>query len=241
VQIALVDCVSQQDLAAIAAASAEMRLTSGGSGLAMEFPAVWRNSGRLARVSREGKEFIRKGLDGCLMVAGSCSEATLRQNRLAVESGILHVPADPLALVEGKFDPGPAIDRLRAGAPVLVSTSASPDDIAVTRAAAAARGIPAQDLGERIASATGVLTAGLLARTGVNRLVVAGGETAGHVCRELGIRWLEILGNIDPGVPLCRSGSLLLALKSGNFGAADFYRRAIERMNAESAALEAAS
>jgi uncharacterized protein YgbK (DUF1537 family) len=231
VQIAVVDCTAQEDLAAIASASAGMRLTSGGSGLAMEFPSVWRNCGRLAHVSQEGNQLIRKGLSGCLIVAGSCSEATLQQNRLAMESGIPLVLVDPLELIDGRLDRRPIVERLRGGEAVLVSTSAFPDEIARTRAAAAGRGVTAESLGEWIATATARLAAGLIAETGTGRLIVAGGETSGHVCRELGIRFLEICGTIDPGVPLCRSESLLLALKSGNFGSPDFYRKALDRMS----------
>jgi uncharacterized protein YgbK (DUF1537 family) len=231
VQIAVVDCTAQEDLGVIARASAGMRLTSGGSGLAMELPAAWRNSGRLARVSWEGNQSIGKGLSGCLMVAGSCSEATLRQNRLAAESGIPQFALDPLELIAGRFDRAPIAERLRSGEAVLLSTTADADEIARTRAAAVRRGMTAEALGERIAGATARLTADLIAETGASRLIVAGGETSGHVCRELGIRSLEICGNIDPGVPLCRSGSMLLALKSGNFGAPDFYRKALDRMN----------
>ena len=62
----------------------------------------------------------------------------------------------------------------------------------------------------------------LVAR-GVRRLVVAGGETAGAVVSRLGVRSLRIGGEIDPGVPwtYAEGGTtpLLLALKSGNFGA----------------------
>ncbi|MBN9509970.1 MAG: hypothetical protein J0I21_12775, partial [Alphaproteobacteria bacterium] len=66
----------------------------------------------------------------------------------------------------------------------------------------------------------------LVAR-GVRRLVVAGGETAGAVATRLGVRALRIGAEIDPGVPWTYaegSGApLLLALKSGNFGAPDFF------------------
>jgi uncharacterized protein YgbK (DUF1537 family) len=66
-----------------------------------------------------------------------------------------------------------------------------------------------------------------LVRQGVRRLVVAGGETAGAVVTRLGVRSLRIGAEIDPGVPWTYaegSGApLLLALKSGNFGARDFF------------------
>jgi hypothetical protein len=105
------------------------------------------------------------------------------------------MPIDPLALIDGPFEPSPVANRLRAGAAVLVSTTSAPDKIARIRTAAAARGTEAQDLGDRIAAATVTLTARLIAKTGIERLIVAVGETSGPVCRELGIRSLEILEN----------------------------------------------
>ena len=64
---------------------------------------------------------------------------------------------------------------------------------------------------------------------GFSRLVVAGGETSGAVVNALGIKVLAIGPEIDPGVPwtLSRSGpKMALALKSGNFGASDFFLKA---------------
>jgi uncharacterized protein YgbK (DUF1537 family) len=230
VRIAIVDCTAQEDLAVIARASTGLRLTSGGSGLAMEFPAVWRNAGLLRRVTRTDKHRPDDVPAGALLVAGSCSEATQRQNRLAAEAGIQVVPLDPLDLIDGRVDRGRLLRELDAGKTVLIATTAPPEKIAAAREQAAERGLTQGELGERIAAATARLAAGLLADSGVRRLVVAGGETSGHICRALGIRSLEILGNIDPGVPLCRWGPLLVALKSGNFGAPDFYRKALDRM-----------
>ena len=80
---------------------------------------------------------------------------------------------------------------------------------------------------------------GLVAR-GVRRLVVAGGETAGAVVQALGVTGLRIGRQIDPGVPWTVSlpGSLgepplALALKSGNFGAPDFFLRAFDVLEGE--------
>jgi uncharacterized protein YgbK (DUF1537 family) len=71
--------------------------------------------------------------------------------------------------------------------------------------------------------------AAALPARGFARLLVAGGETAGAVVQALGVRALAIGPEIDPGVPWTRSISgvdLALALKSGNFGAADFFLKA---------------
>jgi len=43
----------------------------------------------------------------------------------------------------------------------------------------------------------------------------------------LGLQQLEIGPEIDPGVPALRAGpELVVALKSGNFGAEDFFEKA---------------
>jgi uncharacterized protein YgbK (DUF1537 family) len=59
---------------------------------------------------------------------------------------------------------------------------------------------------------------------------VAGGETSGTTVSRLGVRRLRIGGEIDPGVPWTfaegAAAPLLLALKSGNFGAPDFFLKA---------------
>ena len=62
-------------------------------------------------------------------------------------------------------------------------------------------------------------------------LVLAGGETSGACVQALGVAQMRIGPQIDPGVPWCwaRDGAgrpLHLALKSGNFGADDFFGKA---------------
>ena len=69
-----------------------------------------------------------------------------------------------------------------------------------------------------------------LADAGVDRIAVGGGETSGAVVTALGIGRLRIGPEIDPGVPaLAAEGRrrMNLALKSGNFGAADFFAKAL--------------
>jgi uncharacterized protein YgbK (DUF1537 family) len=73
------------------------------------------------------------------------------------------------------------------------------------------------------------LAQGLVA-VGVGRLVVAGGETSGAVVAALGVRALRIGRQIDPGVPATVSTGkppVAFALKSGNFGADDFFLKAL--------------
>ena len=78
-----------------------------------------------------------------------------------------------------------------------------------------------------------------LVERGVRRMVVAGGETAGAVVARLGVQRLRIGAEIDPGVPWTLAEGtgepLLLALKSGNFGAPDFFTKAFELLERQNA------
>jgi uncharacterized protein YgbK (DUF1537 family) len=68
---------------------------------------------------------------------------------------------------------------------------------------------------------------------GVSRLVVAGGETSGAVVSALKLKALSIGPEIDPGVPALGATEgrpLALALKSGNFGARDFFDKALRAL-----------
>ena len=76
------------------------------------------------------------------------------------------------------------------------------------------------------------LAKGLVA-AGVGRMIVAGGETSGAVVGALDVTALRIGPEIDPGVPWTASVAdkpLMLALKSGNFGAPDFFTKAFQRL-----------
>ena len=66
----------------------------------------------------------------------------------------------------------------------------------------------------------------------MRQLIVAGGETSGAVVQALGLEQIAIGEQIDPGVPWCSGraaavdADISIALKSGNFGAADFFLKA---------------
>jgi uncharacterized protein YgbK (DUF1537 family) len=135
---------------------------------------------------------------------------------------------DTVALCEGRDVVGPALTwaRARLGSkPVLLSSSGTPDDV---KALQAKFGVEASS--QRIEAAMAALARGLV-DSGVGRLVVAGGETSGAVVNALGIRALRIGPEIDPGVPwtsatMSDGHAAALALKSGNFGAVDFFTKA---------------
>ncbi len=115
---------------------------------------------------------------------------------------------------------------LLARGPVLVYSTADAQAVKATQASAGA-----QATGARVEQALSAIAKGLV-QAGVQQLVVAGGETSGACVQALGVQLMQIGGQIDPGVPWCHAHAaalgtdLHLALKSGNFGAPDFFAKA---------------
>jgi uncharacterized protein YgbK (DUF1537 family) len=222
---AVVDAIADDDLLAIGRACAGHALITGGSGIAMGLPDNFRAAGLLGEGAGDA---LPPAHGHAAVIAGSCSRATLGQIALARE----HVPVlelDPLAHPDAGALAAAALDWAtgRLGdVPVVIAASAPPDRVAALQAR-----LGRDAAGALIEEALATVAAGLVAR-GVRRLVVAGGETSGAVVARLGVRRLRIGPAIDPGVPWTATeigGEVLhLALKSGNFGARDFFLKAFE-------------
>ena len=224
VGIAIVDAISNGDLIRLGPALADMPLVTAGSGVAIALPA---NFGIVP--SAAASELPRAG-GFRAVIAGSCSQATNRQVRAFVDAGGTSFAVDPLALAEGGDVARQALDHctpLLARGPVLVYSTASP---AAVKHVQARLGV--EQAGGMVEAALAAIAQGLVAR-GVRQLVVAGGETAGACVQALSVSQMKIGPQIDPGVPWCYAGTesdrtvqLHLALKSGNFGADDFFSKA---------------
>ncbi len=223
---AIVDAVSNADLLAIGAALDGQALVTGGSGVALGLPENYRRHGLIRSDEAEGLPAVH---GHAAVLAGSCSRATLYQIG-AARDRLPTLELDALAMPDQAALAQQALDwaRPRLGdVPVVISTSAPPDRVAALQ----------DKMGRDAASAMleGVLAdvADGLVQSGVRRLVVAGGETSGAVVARLQVRRLRIGAEIEPGVPwtLAEGGgpTLLLALKSGNFGGRDFFLQAFER------------
>ena len=222
---AIVDAVTDQHLLAIGEAAAQHALITGGSGVAMGLPENFRRAGLLPARGDAASLPPMRGM--AAVVAGSCSRATLGQIGLARD----HVPVlelDALATPDAAALTAQALDwvagRLAADRPVVIAASAPPEKVAALQAK-----LGRDAAGALIETAMAAIAEGLVAR-GVGRLVVAGGETSGAVVQRLGVTALRIGPEIDPGVPwtFAEPRGLHLALKSGNFGARDFFLKAFD-------------
>ncbi len=226
-RFAIADAITDAHLMALGAACASHALITGGSGIAMGLPENFRRAGLLP--AREDAGALPEVGGLCAVLAGSCSRATLGQIGLARD----HVPTlelDALATPDAAALAQQARDwmagKLGATRPVVIAASGTPERVAALQAK-----LGREAAGALVEAAMAEIAADLV-QAGVRRLVIAGGETSGAVVQRLGVHSLRIGAEIDPGVPWTHAtpdaapDGMLLALKSGNFGARDFFLKA---------------
>ncbi|WP_027801892.1 3-oxo-tetronate kinase [Paraburkholderia dilworthii] len=229
VRMAIADALSDADLYVLGEACADLTLITGGSGIALGLPGNFRRAG-LLQDSADAAQLPRvEGLSAVL--AGSASKATNAQVAAWRETR----PAfriDPLAAARGEAVVEQALafaqTYLDKAEPMLIYATVTPDEVKAVQ-----RELGVDRAGHLVEAILASIARGLHER-GVRKFVVAGGETSGAVVQALNVRTLRIGAQIDPGVPATATTGaqpLALALKSGNFGTADFFEKALRHLN----------
>lgn len=224
-RLIVADAIEDDDLMALGRIARTHRLVTGGSGIAMGLP------GNFAMTPARGAPIRFTGCDGPgFVLSGSCSSATRRQ----IAGYSIHHPSMRLDAADA-LEPDIVARCLhflvshRDGGPLVYST-AEPSEVAAAQARYGR---------ERLATLFETIFANLASNAvaaGFRRIVVAGGETSGAVASAFGAVALEVGPEIDTGVPvLILDGGprLVFALKSGNFGADDFFERALDRLKGD--------
>jgi uncharacterized protein YgbK (DUF1537 family) len=223
--IAVTDATSNDDLVILARAAKGMKLVTGGSGLALGLGENFALRDRPASIftAPPGRRAI---------LAGSCSQMTLKQIDRAKD----HFPSfrvEPRKLrsdFEATFEEVLRWMRDNSSSPVLVYTSAAPDELV-----SAQKQIGIEQAGILCEKFLASLAA-RLANDGYSQFIVAGGETSGAVVKQLAVDFLQIGPEIAPGVPWTvafgAKRKIALALKSGNFGSEQFFIEAWQLLDA---------
>jgi uncharacterized protein YgbK (DUF1537 family) len=209
----------------------------GSSGVEYALAAHWRASGVIpaARATFPPVAPVKQ----LLVVSGSASPMTASQIQWASEHGFdcIRAPTEELCRPQAAETTARgllerALASLSAGKSVVVYTAAGPDDpsIRATREGLAGNSSGSGNTAKLLGSALGRLARELLARTGLRRVVVAGGDTSSYATQQLGLYGLEMLAELTPGAPLCRGYSedptfdgLEIALKGGQMGKAGYF------------------
>lgn len=223
------DAISQADLTAISEAVQDFTLITGGSALALDLPRLLAAKGSIDDASEEivapttGK--------GNIVLSGSCSAMTRAQVAKYSTAAAAH-RLDPLALAKS----GDALTTARQwlasqdrDAAKIIYATAEPADVA-----SAQEKLGRERAGQVVEDALAILASDAFDH-GIRRFVVAGGETSGAVTQALATDRLSVGREIAPGVPWCfaeREGeTFAIALKSGNFGAEDFFSQALSMLH----------
>jgi uncharacterized protein YgbK (DUF1537 family) len=183
----------------------------GSSGLTHGLLHHWRSAGLIRAPGALQPPSL---VDRLLVLSGSCSPVTARQIRRAKQMGFATWKlegAGPWSFAAAK-----ALRALQNGRSVVLYT---------------ALGRKTQDdqHGEKFGAALGSLLRALVLSSGVRRVLIAGGDTATHSVKQLGLDALTFAAPLVAGVPLCRGRAasqldgLELALKGGQIGPEDFF------------------
>ncbi|TDQ41100.1 four-carbon acid sugar kinase family protein [Aureibacillus halotolerans] len=226
--IVTADSVEDTDLRRLCEASASSGLRvvyAGSAGLIHYLPEA------LGRQVQQPRVLGELSPENVLFVVGSVSTTGRSQLKQLMASGknITFIEVYPEQLLQKNFPSSDDWKRLveKAGEAsdsgrhiVLFSSPAKP---------AALDGNDAIEQSDRIAAMLGELAAFIAEHKGISRLFLTGGDTAVRVMENLHAGSLQLLGEIEPGVPYGKlSGSDRIAVtKAGSFGSADVMEKAL--------------
>lgn len=215
------DYIDDEDGKKIVEVFGDLPLLTGGSGLmydlGIKYKDLTRQTDGIPISKTEGKAIV---------LAGSCSKATLEQIDDYIKKGYETYKLDPIKLYNGdqtKEDIWNYIESNNLNN-VLVYSSDTPDKIKK------AQEYGASEIATLLEETTAYVAKKAVS-SGYKRIIVAGGETSGAVTKALGYTGYVVGESIAPGVPVMvpiSDNSIRLVLKSGNFGQKDFFHRAIK-------------
>lgn len=192
-----------------------------------------------------------------LFVVGSVSGTSGRQLQALSERGrgsVAFVVLRSEAIVAGGGSTDDEIERVvdeaiaRHGAArhLVVCSSRHPEDVRRAMETGERRGLSRSEVSDAISGALAVAAARLVERLNVGGLVLTGGDTARRVCLQLGADWMELVGEVEEGMPIGMlvrgagtdsatraAGSRIVVTKAGGFGTDDAFLNAITALRGE--------
>lgn len=220
----------------------------------LPFPVLWVGSTGLSRYvpkaiglrSRASRPQLSVPDGIVVIVAGSASETTRRQLDACARAGpFTEIRVDALSIARGGVEGEEEVtraralletavaDNMRTVALTLTSTRA---EVARTAEVAASRGMTPAQVALLLVRTLGRLAADLLKEAApLKGLVLTGGDTAKTIASECGAEFIEIIEEIEPGIPLgwlTGRNEMLVVTKAGGFGSEDSLAGCVERIRA---------
>lgn len=218
------DIRNQEDLKLAALAVSEERNICGSSAIGEELPYA-----------------IAGGYNGVeesvLLLSGSLTKQSIVQTAYMKERGysVLEFPAYEIyeekelekkvcALTET------IIQAMQDKGICLLYTSNRPEEVDKIKRKGEELGLSDEQIGRRISGTMCRIARRVLETSGCRKLVAAGGDTSAAIAEELKIYRMDMVREIETGLPLMKGktaiGALDLVLKSGSFGSEAFLEKA---------------
>jgi len=165
-----------------------------------------------------------------LALVGSASETTRQQLGYAQTNNRLNIISlDPSRIIQNGTTAAAELEQagsnlraaIDAGHDAALVVRASRDEIAATQQLGAKLNLSAAQVAQRIVDGLAQVASRLAREGRVSGIVATGGDTANALCNALGAQALEILGEVEAGIPVMRllgEQSLPLVTKAGGFG-----------------------
>jgi D-threonate/D-erythronate kinase len=229
IELLVVDIAEQADLKRICLglSQSDLRIVwVGSTGLAEFVPLALEVASASDMFSQEHPLDLRPAL----ALVGSASETTRQQLDYAQTNNQLNIIClDPARMIQDVTTAAAELEQassnLRAvidsGHNVALVVNASRDEIAATQQLGAALNLSAAQVAQRIVDGLAQAASRLVRDGRISGIVATGGDTANALCNALGAQALEILDEVEAGIPIMRllgDQSLALVTKAGGFG-----------------------
>ncbi len=239
-EIIVFDSANEQDLQAITAF------------LEQEDHVLWVGSAGLAQAMSvdESKE-VRQELKGgtpsqfpVLTIAGSVSNVTRKQIAFQKEQGAYQIVLHPLDLLKKNEEIlEQALDEakrlLDQKEDVVVTTELSKEAASEVEKYRTELALDYLEIGNQIAASLGVFASRLIKGVRLSGLILTGGDIAYQTCLQLEIHSLEVLQEVEEGIPLSKAAdgpfvNIMIVTKAGAFGQQSSLHHAMKMIKTES-------
>lgn len=228
-ELIVFDATTEEDVGHIAewvAQTSYKTLWAGSAGLADFLPSAL----SLPVHSSESSEQTLGGTKPVMLVAGSISQVTRGQvaayNR---EPRVIAVELNTVQAIASEEGLKAEIERcgrelqaaLLDGFDVSLCASSSPEQVQLTKAAGSQRGLDSTEVSNQISHILGEIASEIMQSVELQGVILTGGDTAKGVCKHLGVSSIELIKEIEPGIPLgllVRDKPVWAVTKAGAFG-----------------------
>ncbi len=229
VELVVVDIAEQEDLKQICLglAQSDLRiLWVGSTGLAEFFPLAFERTS----ASSESKQMYTVDQRPALALVGSASETTRQQLSYAqTNNGLKLIDLEARCLIQDEAMSAAELEKasanlrssIESGHDVALVVRASREEIAATQQLGAAVNMSASQVAQLIVEGLAQVSSRLVFDGQISGIVASGGDTSNALCKALGAQALEILGEVEAGIPILRvmgEQTLPLVTKAGGFG-----------------------